>query len=192
MNTRFENCVPGWAHQFIRENSSSINAIDKKLDFVIQLSALNIKHNSGGPFGAAIFEIHSGTPVSIGVNLVESIKCSHAHAEMVAIAIAQEKLQTYDLGGESISDHELVSSCEPCAMCFGAILWSGVKRVICGAKGEDAERIGFDEGPKPKNWVHELEKRGIKVIQEVRRNEAKKVFQDYIVEGRVIYNARRE
>ncbi|MEQ1844317.1 MAG: nucleoside deaminase, partial [Nitrospira sp.] len=85
----------------------------------------------------------------------------------------------------------LVTSCEPCAMCYGAILWSGVRNVVCAARGSDAAAIGFDEAPKPKNWVATLEDRGISVTRSLCRDEAIAVFQRYQQTGGRIYNARK-
>jgi tRNA(Arg) A34 adenosine deaminase TadA len=76
-------------------------------------------------------------------------------------------------------------------MCYGAILWSGVRKVICGARGADAEAIGFDEGPKPKNWVAELKQRRIAVVRNLCREEAAAVIQEYKKRGGAIYNARK-
>jgi tRNA(Arg) A34 adenosine deaminase TadA len=67
------------------------------------------------------------------VNVVVTHNCSILHAEMVAIALAQKKLGRYDISDEGKSDYELVASTELCAMCFGAIPWSGVTRLVCGA-----------------------------------------------------------
>ena len=88
--------------------------------FVIELARQNIEHRTGGPFGAAIFETTSGKLLAPGVNLVEPAHCSIAHAEMVAIALAQQTRGSYDLGREG-TICELVTSTEPCAMCLGAI-----------------------------------------------------------------------
>jgi len=96
----------------------------------------------------------------------------------------------YDLSSEETPSYELVTSTAPCAMCLGAIPWSGVRRVICGARDEDVRSIGFDEGTKPQNWVLSLETRGITVIQDVLREEARKVLSQYRELGGVIYNAR--
>jgi len=108
----------------------------------------------------------------------------------VAISIAQQMLGHYDLSSEETPSYELVTSTAPCAMCLGAIPWSGVRRVICGARDEDVRSIGFDEGTKPQNWVLSLETRGITVIQDVLREEARKVLSQYRELGGVIYNAR--
>jgi len=158
----------------------------------IKLAELNIEHQTGGPFGAAIFELKSGRLVAVGVNLVESSNCSIAHAEMLAIAIAQRVVGRYDLGTEEGAAYELVTSTEPCAMCLGAIPWSGVRSVVCGARDQDARRIGFDEGAKPEHWVESLENRGIRVLRDVLREEALAVLLDYHKQGGLIYNAGRK
>ncbi len=156
----------------------------------IKLAQLNVEHQTGGPFGAAIFELKSGRLVAVGVNLVESSNCSIAHAEMLAIAIAQRAVGRYDLGMEEGAAYELVTSTEPCAMCLGAIPWSGVRSVVCGARDQDARRIGFDEGSKPDHWVESLESRGVRVRRDVLREEAQAVLLDYRKRGGLIYNAR--
>lgn len=161
------------------------------MHFVIQLALTNVARGTGGPFGAAVFETKTGRLVSIGVNLVVSTHCSHAHAEMVALANAQQAVGHFDLGAAGMPKHELVTSCEPCAMCYGAIPWSGIRQVLCGARAVDAEAIGFDEGPKPKNWVAALKKRGIAVSRDLWRDEAVAVFQRYKKAGGAIYNARQ-
>lgn len=159
--------------------------------FVIELASTNVARGTGGPFAAAVFETNTGQLVATGVNLVASTNCSLAHAEMVALANAQQAVGHYDLGTANIPEHELVTSCEPCAMCYGAIPWSGVRRVLCGARGGDAEAIGFDEGPKPKTWMAALQKRGITVVRDLCRAEAITVLQQYAANGGVIYNARQ-
>jgi tRNA(Arg) A34 adenosine deaminase TadA len=74
-------------------------------------------------------------------------------------------------------------------MCFGAIPWSGVPRLVCGARDEDARRIGFDEGPKLSGWQEALENRGIHVVRDVLRKEAVEVLDLYVRLGGPIYNA---
>jgi tRNA(Arg) A34 adenosine deaminase TadA len=151
----------------------------------IELSRLNIEYRTGGPFGAAIFDNQSGKLISVGVNVVVASHCSTAHAEMVAFALAQQKLKTHDLASKG--DFQLVTSCQPCAMCLGATAWSGVKSLICGARGEDAESVGFDEGAKPADWVKELQNRGIEVTLDVLRAEAKSVLDAYKSNSGIIY-----
>jgi tRNA(Arg) A34 adenosine deaminase TadA len=161
------------------------------MGFVIELARRNVAHGSGGPFGAAVFERETGRLIAPGANLVASTACSLAHAEMVALTIAQQLLGTFDLGEAGIPACELVTSVEPCAMCLGAIPWAGVRHLVCGARGTDAEAIGFDEGAKPAAWHKGLESRGITVTRDVCRPEARAVLRDYLAGGGLIYNARQ-
>jgi tRNA(Arg) A34 adenosine deaminase TadA len=183
--------LPLWAIRLVRRQQRPILTARDRMRFVIQLALTNVALETGGPFGAAVFETTTGRLVSIGVNLVVSTNCSHAHAEMVALANAQQAIGHFDLGARGMPKHELVTSCEPCAMCYGAIPWAGIRKVLCGARAHDASAIGFDEGPKPKNWVTALQKRGIAVSRDLCRNEAVAVFQRYKQAGGDIYNARK-
>lgn len=183
--------LPFWADSFLVEYQAHSFVSDKdKMMLAIELSRLNIEYGTGGPFGAALFNRKSGKLISIGVNLVTSTHCSVAHAEMVAIISAQNHLNTYDLsrfdGGS-----ELASSTEPCTMCMGAIIWSGIGRLLCGATDTDARKAGFDEGPKPKNWTQEFENRGIKVTTGLLGEEAAKVLAEYKSGNGIIYNPQR-
>ncbi len=161
------------------------------MDLVTMLSKLNIEQGTGGPFGAGIFRTDTYELVAPGVNLVLSSQSSLAHAEVVAIMMAQQLLKVHDLGATGLPAHELVTSCEPCAMCLGAICWSGIRHLICGARGNDAEAIGFDEGPKPQNWATGLEERGISVTVDIGRSNATQVLQHYIEQGGEVYNSRQ-
>ena len=76
-------------------------------------------------------------------------------------------------------------------MCMGAITWSGVRKVVCGARDEDACSIGFDEGPKPPDWIQSLEKRGITVVRDVCRNDAAAVLDYYRKHNGILYNGRQ-
>jgi len=160
--------------------------------FVIQLAHINVTQKTGGPFGAAVFETTTGRLLSIGVNLVMFSNCSHAHAEMVALANAQRAIGYFNLGADGMPEHELVTSCEPCAMCYGAIPWAGVGKVLCGARSSDAEAIGFDEGSKPKHWVAALKNRKIAVMRDLCRDEAVVVLQRYEKTEGAIYSGRQK
>jgi tRNA(Arg) A34 adenosine deaminase TadA len=148
--------LPDWVEELIEDPNRTYQSVEDRMRFVIELSRLNISHETGGPFGAAIFGRETDELLAPGVNLVLSAGCSVAHAEMVAIMVAQQLVGDFDLGGEGRPPYELVASTEPCAMCLGATPWSGVRSLVCGARGGDAERIGFDEGAKPPEWVRSL------------------------------------
>ncbi|MBU0653975.1 MAG: nucleoside deaminase [Gammaproteobacteria bacterium] len=187
-----QNLLPAWVDDFLQTEAARFPDVEARMAFVIRLARHNVENGSGGPFGAAVFERDSGLLVAVGVNAVITSRCSHAHAEMVALALAQQQLGTHDLASPGLPPHQLVTSCEPCAMCLGAIPWSGVKHVVCGALDEDARAIGFDEGAKPANWQAELEARGIKVQTGVHRAEAVAVLQRYVAANGMIYNAHSD
>lgn len=184
--------LPGWIEGALADSGQVYPGVEERMRLIIKLARLNIEHETGGPFGAGIFESKSGRLVSAGVNLVESADCSIAHAEMVAIAVAQRVIGCYDLAGGKDVAYQLVTSTEPCAMCLGAIPWSGVRSVVCGARDEDARSIGFDEGHKPSDWIKSLESRRINVVRDVLREQAKAVLLEYGKQGGLIYNAGQE
>ena len=184
--------LPAWVPAFVQAafgQAAGVPAtVEDRMRLVIAAAWRNVEAGTGGPFAAAVFERDSGRLVALGVNLVTTQGLSLLHAEMVALAAAQRALGRWDLGGAGLPAHELVTSTEPCAMCFGAIPWSGVRRVVAGATDSDARAIGFDEGPKPADWRRALEDRGIAVLSEVLRDEACAVLQAYARRGGAIYN----
>ncbi|GAB6907738.1 CMP/dCMP deaminase, zinc-binding protein [Desulfosarcina cetonica] len=186
-----EVALPAWIDAVVSDPAAVYPDLDAQMAFAIELARRNVAAGTGGPFGAAIFDMHTGRLVAPGVNRVMAANCSVAHAEITAIMIAQKILGTWDLGGEGLAPLRLVTSTEPCAMCLGAVVWSGVRQLVCGARDADARRIGFDEGPKPAEWVAALESRGIAVIQDVQRQDAAAVLALYLDQGGTVYNARQ-
>jgi len=174
-----------------RANSRVITlpGVEERMRFVLDLARENIATN-GGPFAAAVFERESGRLLGAGANRVVASGYSCAHAEMLALTLAQRRLGHYDLGDPRFVDCELLSSAEPCLMCLGALLWSGVRHLGYAARGEDVIALGFDEGPKPADWVGELRRRGITVSPDLLRDEACAILRDYQAAGGPIYNAR--
>ena len=179
--------LPDWVSDCIKTSPALFPAVEDQMDFVIDLSRQNIDRATGGPFGAAVFD-PAGRLVAPGVNMVIPQNCSILHAEMVAMALSQKVLGRFDLSNGGCETLSLVTSTEPCAMCFGAIPWSGGRRVVCGAARKDAEAVGFEEGPKPENWIAELNRRGIDVVTNVCREKAAAVLKDYAASGGLIYN----
>jgi tRNA(Arg) A34 adenosine deaminase TadA len=135
-----------------------------------------------------VFERRSGRVVAVGVNSVVRLTNSALHGEVVALMLAQARLGSYTLGGAAQPEHELVTSCVPCAMCLGAILWSGVKRVVCGAAREDATRLAFEEGPVFPESYQYLERLGVEFVRSVMREEARQVMELYRKSGGEVYN----
>ncbi len=181
--------IPSWVSEEAR--AGEIYALDaERMALAVRLSERNVEQG-GGPFGAVVFESHSGRVVALGVNLVLQASTAIAHAEMVALAAAQQTLGELELGRAKGAPYELFTSCEPCTMCLGAVHWSGIGRLVCAARDEDATDVGFDEGPKPDDWPRTLEARGVRVERDMDRGEAVAVLQRYGAEGRPLYNPTR-
>lgn len=152
----------------------------------------NVEHDTGGPFAAGVFERSTGRLVAMGVNRVVPTRCSSAHAEVIALSLAQKRLETYDLGGQGIPPHELMVNWRPYAMCFGAVLWSGIRHLAIAGSGPELEELtGFDEGPIHPEWKNELLKRGVSVEDGMLRAEALELFRWFRDSGRLVYNARQ-
>jgi tRNA(Arg) A34 adenosine deaminase TadA len=179
--------LPDWIGDAVPWDAT-FSTDEARMDLAIALSRENIEHGTGGPFGACVFERESGRLVAAGVNSVQRHNNSTLHAEMVALMMAQYRLQHFTLHDEGLPVHDLVTSCDPCAMCFGAILWSGVRRVVSGATRDDAANLGFDEGPVFDESYRYLEARGIEFRREVRRQAAVDVLESYRSAGGAIYN----
>ncbi len=160
------------------------------MDAVIRISRLNIEFATSGPFAAGVFETLSGRLVTIGVNRVVHHQCSSAHAEVMALSLAQQILGSYDLGADDMAEHQLVVNWRPCAMCYGALVWSGVRSLVVAGSGPELEEItGFDEGPIHPDWMGQLEHRGIAVTVGVRPDAPIQVFEQFRDSGALEYNA---
>ena len=184
-------CLPAWVPDFLAAGPQVCVDDDQAMGLAIDLARENCRRGTGGPFGALVMESASGRVVAGGVNLVVASHCSIAHAEMVALAVAQQGLRDCDLAAAIPGGCTLVSSAEPCAMCMGALPWSGVTRLVCGARDEDARAAGFDEGDKPADWVDAYARRGIAVTRDRRRAWARAVLLEYAKAGGRIYGPGR-
>jgi tRNA(Arg) A34 adenosine deaminase TadA len=181
------NC-PEWMEQAV-DWGARYATDESRMGLAIELARQNVLRGTGGPFGAAVFESGSGALVAAGVNSVTRLQNSMLHAEILAIMLAESRVGSYTLLGPELPQHELVSTCDPCAMCLGAVLWSGVRRLVTGADRADAIAVDFDEGPVfPESYAY-LEARGVAVVRGVLRREAAAVLELYRRRGGVIYNA---
>lgn len=104
----------------------------------IQLSLKSIYTNEGGPFGCVV--VKGDEIVGRGNNKVTSANDPTAHAEIIAIRDACNRLKTFQL-----CDCEIYTSCEPCPMCMGAIYWARLKKVYFANTRTDAAEAGFDD-----------------------------------------------
>lgn len=180
--------LPSWVESHV-DYASPYETAEARMRVAIGLAGENIARGTGGPFGAAIFERESGVLVAVGVNAVTRLNNSTVHAEMVAFQLAEKRVGSYSLRAEGHPEHELFSSCAPCAMCLGAALWSGVTKLTFGALREDAEAIGFDEGPVFDESYAYLHARGVETVAGLLRAEARAVLERYQALGGAVYNA---
>ena len=138
-----------------------------------------IENKEGGPFGAVIID-KDGKVIANGNNRVLKNNDPTAHAEVVAIREACQKLKTYDL-----SDCILYTSCEPCPMCLSAIIWANIKEVYYGCTKEDAGEIGFRD-----DIIYDYLKGNNKDLINLTcldRDECIKTFEKYKEENGIIY-----
>jgi len=186
LHTRFELALPDWLAPFLAAWHEPLDCAERRMRLAVALASENVLQQTGGPFGALVVEERSGLLLGAAVNQVTALGLSLAHAEMMALSLAQRAVDDWNLGARG--PVQLVTSCEPCAMCFGAIPWSGVNSLLWGASREDAEAAGFDEGDKPADWAATLEARGIQVTGEVLRAEAASVLNRYARGNGAIYH----
>jgi tRNA(Arg) A34 adenosine deaminase TadA len=177
---------PRWAAEVLAVYSCLPDE-ESRLRLAIDLARDNVLSGTGGPFGAVVVDDRSGQLVAVGVNGVERLRSSLAHAELVALAEAERRVGWYSLALEP-AHYALYTSSEPCAMCLGAILWSGIPRVVYAARREDAEAIGFDEGPLLPDAAGHLRRRGISLEPGALREDAVGVLRLYASRGGTIYN----
>lgn len=169
--------LPAWVHDAV-DTSIAYPGDEAKITLAIDLSSQNIDRVTGGPFGAAVFDGNDRI-VAVGVNRVVPHSCSVAHAEMMAYMLAQQRMQRFRLN-EDGTRFVLATSSQPCCQCYGATVWAGVDELLIGARSEDVEELTvFDEGPLPADWIGELEKRGIAVRRDIRRDDAREVLRRY-------------
>ena len=153
--------------------------MNKFMEIAKNNSIKGFKNEEGGPFGAVIID-KDGDIVSEGNNKVLCNNDPTAHAEIVAIRTACEKLKTYDL-----SDYILYTSCEPCPMCLSAIIWANIKTVYYGCNKNDAGEIGFRD-----DIIYDFlegKTKDLIKLEELDRKECLEVFKEYKDNNGTIY-----
>lgn len=163
--------------------------VDKAYKIIseLQKDMKSFTDNGAGPFLAAIYD-EEGKQIIKTSNSVVNDVCSHNHAEINAIKEVEKMYGTYDLSKYNLS---LYITAEPCMMCIGAIMWSGIKNVYYGIPSEIVEKItGFDEGFKP-NWIEEFKKRGITVYGNIAPEIGENALKAYIENGHKVYRPER-
>lgn len=144
-----------------------------------EMAENGIKQNEGGPFGAVITN-KQGNIIATGNNQVLKNNDPTAHAEVMAIRNACQKLNTYDL-----SNYILYTSCEPCPMCLSAIIWSNIKEIYYACTRDDAASIGFRD-----DLIYEYLKgnqQELITLHQIDRQDCIETFEKYQKENKTIY-----
>ncbi|MFJ1967617.1 nucleoside deaminase [Streptomyces sp. NPDC087903] len=187
--------LPSWIDDELTGVPATVPDREDRMRLVHRLADRNWREGDGGPFAALVAERDTGRIVSVGVNVVLASGVSSAHAEVLALGLAQTATGSWDLGGDGLPAHELVVNWRPCVQCYGATMWSGVRSLVIAGDGPELEDITtFDEGPLGADWAEQFEARGIDIVRDVLRDEALGVFRSYrdaVDTGSlVVYNAR--
>jgi guanine deaminase len=124
----------------------------------VAIALEKMRANDGGPFGAVI--VRDGEIIAEGWNRVTSTNDPTAHAEVVAIRKACERLGSFNL-----TDCEIYANCEPCPMCLGAIYWARLRRIYYANTRVEAANIGFDDDFIYREIGHDPAKRSIPAVQ---------------------------
>jgi tRNA(Arg) A34 adenosine deaminase TadA len=182
--------LPAWVHERVDTARVYPGDADKVL-LAIELSRLNVEAQTGGPFGAAVFDADDRI-IAVGVNRVLPHSCSFAHAETLACMLAQQRTRQVRLNDPAFNGMRgpvtLATSAQPCCQCYGAMFWAGIDALLIGARSEDVMRLTeFDEGPLPSDWIGELERRGIAVVRDLHREAACAVLRLYGDQGGAFY-----
>ncbi len=125
------------------------------------------------PFGACI--VRGDEVLAASHNRVWELMDPSAHAEVQAIRRACGLLDTINLAGATI-----YSTCEPCPMCFAAIHWAKISKIVYGASIADAKKAGFSELPISNEQLKELGQSGIEIVSGFMRDECVKLFDKWL------------
>lgn len=190
--TSFTMTLPTWLVDEADVLPTVLPTLEERMALVNRLADRNWREGNGGPFAAIVVDDATGELVSAGVNVVLSTGKSSGHAEVMALGLAQQRLGRWDLG-EGGANLSLVVNWRPCVQCYGATMWSGVRSLVVAGSGPELEELsGFDEGPMVADWAEQFEARGIRVTQDVGRDEALEVYRAYGASDSLVYNARGE
>ena len=149
------------------------------MNVAIDEARSTMNENKGGPFGAVITD-KNGNILAIASNLVLESHDPTAHAEIMAIRKASEKLGTHDL-----SECTLYATGYPCPMCLSAIIWANIKKVYYGTNLEDADDIGFRD-----DYIYDYlngKNKEILDIENICHDDALELFNEYKQKNKEIY-----
>lgn len=157
----------------LKHHEFMVKAVDR--------ARFTMNQNVGGPFGALIVD-KDGNILAVASNSVLKDHDATAHAEINAIRTASKKIGTHDLSGCT-----LYTTCYPCPMCLGAIIWSNIKKVYFGCNALDADAIGFRD-----DYIYEFIKnnssdKNILDLEEQERGVCLDLFKEYHEKEKELY-----
>jgi tRNA(Arg) A34 adenosine deaminase TadA len=132
----------------------------------------NLRRAAGGPFGACV--LRGGQVVAAARNTVLARRDPTCHAEVSAIRAAARRLGTHDLAGCTIC-----STTEPCPMCFAAIHWAGIGRIVYGSRIADVARLGFRELTVSNRTLRRLGGSGVEIVGGLLREECLDLLREW-------------
>lgn len=147
----------------------------KNDEYYMQLTIKKTKQGikkKEAPFGACI--VKGNKIIVITHNIVRSSCDSTAHAEINALRRACKKLKTIDLKGCTI-----YSTTEPCPMCFAAIHWAKISKIVFGTKIKDAKKVGFSEIPLTNRKLKQISNNNVKIISGILRKENLQLLKEW-------------
>ena len=125
------------------------------------------------PFGACI--VRDGRVLACEHNVVWRTTDSTAHAEVTAIRVACKAV-----GGVKLTGATIYSTTEPCPMCFAAIHWAGIDRIVYGASIADAQRAGFSELAISNFDLKRLGGSKVEIVAGLLAPEAVRLFEEWL------------
>jgi len=132
----------------------------------------NLLRADGGPFGACI--LRGGRVIAAARNTILLRRDPTCHAEVNAIRLAARRLGTHELAGCTIC-----STTEPCPMCFAAIHWAGIGRIVYGTRIADVARLGFRELTVSNRMLRRLGGCQVLLVGGVLREECRALLRDW-------------
>ena len=143
---------------------------EKFIDIAIELSK-----KAFYPYGAII--VKDGQIIGRSDAEVPVSKTGFSHAELRAIEDAMQHLGGH-LCAEGGKDCTIYSSCEPCAMCMGAILYTGIERLVYAATLEDSKECVNEILAKAEEVASSCKNRKIEIVKELHRDKAAEILKN--------------
>ena len=150
------------------------------MGIALKEASKNLVSVQGFPFGACI--VRNGKVVCVARNTVLKNKDATCHAEINAIRAASKKLKRRHLW-----DCVIYSTAEPCPMCFAAIHWARIQKIVLGATIRDSEKAGFDELLVSDRRLNRAARKKIRIVSGVMAKECKALLEEWTEKKKPVY-----